>query len=539
MSTTQLKASFKKNNIPLRDELLQICSEICNLCEITPEELSIHIETFSVNNKKDISKLTSDNLKTIKESLIKKNKFNGQGQKSAKKRKVYNKENIKSLSNEKKAISLKKEPVQTPTSHSQFKERNKPGEILVKFNESIKFKPSTTKINLKLTQGIDNQFKYMNNKLSRNSEELFDYFTKFGKKLSQDFKLGDYTPIDSVSADSFFFGRILCESVTGVDRLNKNSVMFEGMGQDSNPTVVKLDLEKTSTFSLFPGQMIAVKGNSNGSTIHVTELFIGKSKSVKTPTIKTSIEIFVATGPFTHHQDLNYDPLLELITQIEKEKPNLVILIGPFVSSKNEVISSDKIDQSYDDIYNFVHEKVLQISNSIQIVMIPSLDDIEHHYVLPQPSLEIKKEKNIQSYSNPSVFEANEVSIGVCSFDILKHLGGHLIESTITKSNQIGLSDSRMDRLIQHLFLQNSFIPSFSTTPNAPIDFDFIEKLTFENKELPSILILPSDLQQFIKEVNGVIVINPKRISGHDYGSYSKIKIQSGKLNPKVEVLRI
>jgi len=96
-----------------------------------------------------------------------------------------------------------------------------------------------------------------------------------------------------------------------------------------------------------------------------------------------------------------------------------------------------------------------------------------------------------------------------------------------------------MDRLVQHLFLQNSFFPSFSTNPNVPIDFDFIENLTFENKNLPSILILPSDLQQFVKEINGVIVINPRRISGFDYGTWAKIKIPSGKLNPNIEVLKI
>ena len=31
--------------------------------------------------------------------------------------------------------------------------------------------------------------------------------------------------------------------------------MFEGIGQDENPTVVKLNLDKLSTFSLFPGQV--------------------------------------------------------------------------------------------------------------------------------------------------------------------------------------------------------------------------------------------------------------------------------------------
>ena len=49
---------------------------------------------------------------------------------------------------------------------------------------------------------------------------------KFGKNLSVDYKLGDYTPIDSITSDGVFFGRILCESVTGVDKLNTSVIFF-------------------------------------------------------------------------------------------------------------------------------------------------------------------------------------------------------------------------------------------------------------------------------------------------------------------------
>ena len=89
----------------------------------------------------------------------------------------------KSLDNEKNKITVKKEDVQTSIVHSQFKDRNKPGEVLVKFNETVKFKQSTSKINLKLTQGLDKQFRYMNNKLSKKSEGkkifFFFYFCSF------------------------------------------------------------------------------------------------------------------------------------------------------------------------------------------------------------------------------------------------------------------------------------------------------------------------------------------------------------------------
>jgi predicted phosphodiesterase len=74
--------------------------------------------------------------------------------------------------------------------------------------------------------------------------------------------------------------------------------------------------------------MIVVKGNNDGKTIHVLECIHGfKSNFNQVKSTQSSFQIFVAAGPFTLHQDLNYDPLIELMNQIEKEKPNVVILV--------------------------------------------------------------------------------------------------------------------------------------------------------------------------------------------------------------------
>jgi hypothetical protein len=129
----------------------------------------------------------------------------------------------------------------------------------------------------------------------------------------------------------------------------------------------------------------------------------------------------------------------------------------------------------------------------------------------------------------------NEVSVGVCSLDILKQLSNVSVESSSFKE----LSSSKMDRLVQHLILQKCFLPSFGANPSIPIDLDMLEGLKL--KSLPSIMILPSDLPQFIKEIDGVLVINPKKLAGSDFGMFSKIKISESKENMKVkvEILRI
>jgi hypothetical protein len=74
--------------------------------------------------------------------------------------------------------------------------------------------------------------------------------------------------------------------------------------------------------------MIVVKGSNDGRTIHALECIHGfKSTFNQVKSIQSSLQVFVASGPFTLHQDLNFDPLLELMNQIEKEKPNVVILV--------------------------------------------------------------------------------------------------------------------------------------------------------------------------------------------------------------------
>jgi hypothetical protein len=66
------------------------------------------------------------------------------------------------------------------------------------------------------------------------------------------------------------------------------------------------------------------------------------------------------------------------------------------VSSKNEVISDESFEKSFDEIFEFVSDKISKISQNVQIVLIPSLEDINHHFVMPQPPFEqFKRSKNV------------------------------------------------------------------------------------------------------------------------------------------------
>lgn len=84
----------------------------------------------------------------------------------------------------------------------------------------------------------------------------------------------------------------------------------------------------------------------------------------------------------------------------------------------------------FDELVVVQLEKLLDDNHELQIVMIPSLKDVHHDYVFPQPPFDHKKiyevishPKRLHLLSNPATFTINEVVFGVCGIDVLFQLG--------------------------------------------------------------------------------------------------------------------
>jgi len=87
------------------------------------------------------------------------------------------------------------------------------------------------------------------------------------------------------------------------------------------------------------------------------------------------------------------------------------------------------------------------------------------------------------------------------------------------------ISSDRMGRLSRHILSQQNFYPLYPPDESVPFD---TEKWSLHAQLLctPHILILPSDLRHFVKDVDGTVVVNPerltKRISG---GTYARLQL--------------
>ena len=51
-----------------------------------------------------------------------------------------------------------------------------------------------------------------------------------------------------------------------------------------------------------------------------------------------ALSVVVACGPFTTADNLEYEPLEELLGNVASEKPDVLILVGPFVDASHPLL---------------------------------------------------------------------------------------------------------------------------------------------------------------------------------------------------------
>jgi len=52
----------------------------------------------------------------------------------------------------------------------------------------------------------------------------------------------------------------------------------------------------------------------------------------------------IASGPFTQQDSIRYKPLDDLIQECREKKPSYLILIGPYLDTKNKILQTGNIE---------------------------------------------------------------------------------------------------------------------------------------------------------------------------------------------------
>jgi DNA polymerase alpha subunit B len=196
---------------------------------------------------------------------------------------------------------------------------------------------------------------------------------------------------------------------------------------------------------------------------------------------------------------------MDLMGRILEKKPDVVVLVGPFVDVTQPLLASGDVRlHDYDEDGNVIGShaasyEVVFIERIVRdaltnlfgedenlptnIILVPSLQDAHHECVFPQPPFgdrdEVKTDyfdqslgvldipfsdpndsrRRVHLLPNPCMFRVNEVLFGVCSTDVL-----FALSSDEVSHNMPG---NRLDRLVAHLLQQQSFCPQFPVPPTS------------------------------------------------------------------------
>uniref|UniRef100_W5KVW6 DNA polymerase alpha subunit B n=1 Tax=Astyanax mexicanus TaxID=7994 RepID=W5KVW6_ASTMX len=385
---------------------------------------------------------------------------------------------------------------------------------------------------------LTSSYKYMFQRLRDVRDVLTEKIEVLGEELRTHFNIEEFSPASLPAQDTIsVLGQVCCDSN---GKLNAQSVLLEA-SQEHGARQVPVDLSELKDYSLFPGQVVVMEGMStSGSRLVASKLYEG----VPLPFYSTSelkqemnegsepVMVMVACGPYTPSDSLAYDPLIDLINIINKDRPDVCILLGPFVDSKHEQIEVFSFhffymagDETFETIFHKCVDSVVDGTRGTgcKLVLIPSQRDVHHHYIYPQPPFtlpDLKKDdvQRVTLAPEPCTLLIGGVTLGLTSTDILFHMGAEEISSAT--------GSDRFSRIMKHMLTQRSFYPLYPPAEEVNMDYERFQQYGLLPLT-PDVLIAPSELRYFIKDVIGCVCVNPGRLTkGQVGGTYGRLLLQ-------------
>ncbi|XP_039909586.1 DNA polymerase alpha subunit B, partial [Hirundo rustica] len=376
-------------------------------------------------------------------------------------------------------------------------------------------------------QSLGKPYKFMFQKALDVREALAGRVEELGEVLRRHHGLQEFSSTSLPAQEPVtVLGHIACD---GNGKLNASSVLLVGDREHSGGAQVPLDLSELPEYSLFPGQVVALEGtNSTGRRLVVSRLYEGVPLPFHTPTEPMAEQrmVLVACGPFTPSDSVAFEPLSDLLEVVARDRPDVCILFGPFLDAKHEQVESCQLLSSFSDVFRLCLRTIIEGTRSAgcQLVLVPSLRDVSHDFVYPQPPFavpELPKEDRarVLLVPEPCTLDIDGVVFGLTSTDLLFHMGAEEISSSS------GISD-RFTRILRHVLTQRTFYPLFPPSEELNVHFEALAALA-ALPVTPDVLVTPSELRFFIKDVLGCVCINPGRLTkGRAGGTYGRLLLR-------------
>ncbi|XP_069326301.1 DNA polymerase alpha subunit B [Eulemur rufifrons] len=425
-------------------------------------------------------------------------------------------------------------PSATPS--QKYNSRNNRGEVVTSFGsaQGVSWfgRGGDGNISLKVLgcpEPLTGIYKTMFQKLPDIREVLTCKIEELGNELKEHYKIEAFTPLLVPAQEPVtLLGQIGCDSN---GKLNNKSVILEGDREHSSGAQIPVDLSELKEYSLFPGQVVIMEGlNTTGRKLVATKLYEGVPLPFYQPTEEDGdfeqSMVLAACGPYTTSDSITYEPLLDLITIINHDRPDVCILFGPFLDAKHEQVENCLLTSSFEDVFKQCLRTIIEgtRSSGSHLVFVPSLRDVHHEPVYPQPpfsysDLSREDKKRVQFVSEPCSLSINGVIFGLTSTDLLFHIGAEEISSSS------GTSD-RFSRILKHILTQRSFYPLYPPQEDMAIDYETF----YVHAQLPvtpDVFIIPSELKYFVKAILGCVCVNPGRLTkGQVGGTFSRLYLR-------------
>ncbi|KAF9359045.1 DNA-directed DNA polymerase alpha subunit pol12 [Mortierella sp. AD094] len=393
---------------------------------------------------------------------------------------------------------------------------------------------------IKLVAGVK-RYRYMFEKITEKAEALDDRIDMFAEVYRNTYPdTVFHNPAYPSQAIVTVVGRICSDANEG--KSNERSLVLETSRSIGGGSRVKLDVSELTGFSFFPGQIVVLSGiNANGPIFAVTQVH----KLPSLPMARANpdelvnyhyknlggqpIKMIVAAGPYTLSDNLLFEPFSALMNHISVERPDILLLMGPFISSQHPFMLSGNVDATPEEYFKKYIVSPLakhqeRYSKEMQILLVPSLQDIIHEMiVLPQPHFNIQPHDlppKTHCLSNPAQFTINEMVFAVNTADILMHLCGEEIARNPARTD-------RMGHVSKYLIDQRNMHPVYpGLTSDIESGVDFNQYDLMDLKVCPDVVILPSKLKSFAKISDNVVMINPNQLcKAHAGGTFARLTI--------------
>ncbi|XP_029813296.1 DNA polymerase alpha subunit B isoform X2 [Suricata suricatta] len=422
------------------------------------------------------------------------------------------------------------------TRSQKYNSRSNRGEVVTSFGSaqgvSWSGRGGAGNISLKVLgcpEALTGSYKSMFQKLPDIREVLTCKIEELGSDLKEHYQIEAFSPVLAAAQEPVtLLGQIGCDTN---GKLNSKSVILEGDREHSSGAQIPVDLSELKEYSLFPGQVVIMEGiNTTGRKFIATKLYEGLPLPFYQPTQEDEgfgqTMVLVACGPYTTSDSITYDPLLDLIAIINRDRPDVCILFGPFLDAKHEQVENCLLTSPFEDVFKQCLRTVIEgtRSSGSHLVFVPSLRDVHHEPVYPQPPFtysDLPREdvKRVRFVSEPCSLSLNGVVFGLTSTDLLFHMGAEEISSSS------GTSD-RLSRILKHILTQRSYYPLYPPQEDMAIDYENF--YTYAQLPVtPDVFIIPSELKYFVKDVLGCICVNPGRLTkGQVGGTFGRLLLR-------------